>query len=116
MNSSRYVKSILKTEEDIFLIRKKSEPGFWNNIIFGLLSLILNRDKDYFLITNERIVLLVKNKLIINSNYEEFSKIQFNSNNDTISFKNYNSNERQRSLKSLRLSYEEIQKIKKVLN
>ncbi|MEP1488686.1 MAG: hypothetical protein ABJK28_09685 [Algibacter sp.] len=116
MNSLKYINSIHKNERSFFFIKKISESGFWDNTIFGLIQFILNRDKDYFSITNKRIVYLVKNKLIKNSEYSDFSKIKFNSNNDQISFKNLHNQTKAISLRKLRMTYEEIQKLKKTLN
>ena len=116
MNSFKYINSILRNEKEIFIIKKTSERGFLDNTIFGFIHLIRNRDKDYFLITDKRIIYLIKNKIINNSEYINFSKITFNSNSDSISYINKNNDKQNINLRNLRLSYEEIQKIKKFLN
>ncbi|TYA84099.1 hypothetical protein [Seonamhaeicola marinus] len=116
MNSFKYINSILEKEEQKFFLKKASERGFIDNSLIGLLYFILNKDKDYFLITNKRIVCLVKNRLVLNSKYNNFSNIEFNSNNDNIKFENSENKAKSLSLRSFRLSYEEIQKLKKILN
>ncbi len=116
MNSRIYINSILENEKNIFFINKNSESGFWDNTIFGLINLIRYRDKDYFLITDKRIVCLIKNILIKNSKYSDFSKIKFNSNDDSLWFFDDEGKEQRLNLRGMRLSYEEIQKLKKTLN
>ncbi|WP_282134355.1 hypothetical protein [Seonamhaeicola maritimus] len=116
MDSVKYINSILKKEQNIFLLKKSSVPGILDNTLVGLAYLILNRNKDYLLITNKRIVCLVKNRLITNEEYNSFSKIQFNSSSDKIIFENLENKKQNLGLRKFRLSYEEIQKLKQILN
>lgn len=116
MNSLKYIKSILQKENKIFLFKKTSESDILDNTLIGLLYFVLNKDKDYLLITDKRIVHLVKNRLIKNSEYNNFSNIKFNSNSDTIDFENIENEKQILYLRNFRLSYEEIQKLKKAIN
>lgn len=107
---------IIRGEDVIIKIKKKSEISFWQYHILGLLSLFLNNTHDYFFITERRILLVVKKEIITNIEYHDFDKISFNSLNDSLKI-SIKENEKQTiSLKRLRLSYEEIQYLKKKLN
>lgn len=107
--------SIIKDENILLKIRKKSEASFWEYQIIGLLYYFFNIGHDYLIITNKRIIFIIKNELVKNVEYLRFSDIQFNSNNDNLYFKNSQGQAKIISLNRFRPSYEDIQKIKSIL-
>jgi hypothetical protein len=64
MTDLRYVNKILKSEKYYLILKKKSEVGFWNFQFFGILSILLNKDKDYLIITENRILYVFQSKLV----------------------------------------------------
>ncbi|UAB74374.1 hypothetical protein [Mesoflavibacter sp. SCSIO 43206] len=108
--------SLIKDENILLKIKKKSQASFWEYQILGLFYYLFNLSFDYFIITEKKIVYVIKNKLIKIDEYSDFSTLEFNSKNDIFYYKNIDNQEQKLNLKRLRLSYEEIQKIKKVLN
>jgi hypothetical protein len=107
---------IIRGETIIVKIKKKSDISFWQYQILGLLSLFINNSKDYFFITERRVLLIVKNEIITNIQYQNFGKISFNPLNDTLKISIKENEEKIITLKPLRLSYEEIQYLKKKIN
>lgn len=107
---------LIKGEEILIKIKKKSDISFWDYQIMGLLSFFTNNSMDYYIMTNNRILLSIKNNDIINIEYNDFSKVQFNSSNDRLIYLNKNNERQNLSLKKLRLTYEEIQLLKNKLN
>lgn len=116
MNDLEYVKSILKTEKCLLVIKKKSEIGFWDYQMLGLFSFLTRKEKDYLVITEKRIIYVIKNELIKDEEYYKFSKIKFNHFNDTINFVNAENEPCSINIKEFRITYEEIQKLKEILN
>ena len=115
MNSLAYVNTVLQDEKCCLIIVKDAEFSFWEHKSLGGFR-INNINKDYFIITERRILYILKNKTITDSKYLNFSSINFNSVKDTITYIDENDTTTTLSLKSFRLDYEEIQEIKKALN
>ena len=107
---------IIRGETINIKIKKKSDISFWQYHILGLISFLTHNSYDYFFITEKRVLLVIKNELIINIEYENFDKISFNPLNDTLNISFKEKEEQTIPLKLLRLSYEEIQYLKKKLN
>ena len=107
---------IIKEETILLKLKKKSDIGFWQYHILGLLSFFTNNQLDYLFITNKRILILIKDNIVTNIAYTGFEKLKFNSINNTLSFIDTNNQQQQLSLNKLRLTYEEIQQIKKKLH
>jgi len=103
---------IIKEETILLKLKKKSDIGFWHYHILGLLSFFTNNQLDYLFITNKRILILIKDNIA----YTGFEKLKFNSINNTLSFIDTNNQQQQLSLNKLRLTYKEIQQIKKKLH
>ncbi|MCF1190718.1 hypothetical protein LRR18_03900 [Mangrovimonas sp. AS39] len=103
-------------EKHILFIDKKSEVGFWNYQMFGLFSFLLNKKRDCLIITENRIILIIENELVTEIEHDGVLNIKFNPLNDSISFNHPIKNAQALSLRSLRLTYDEIQKIKNVLH
>ncbi|RCW90177.1 hypothetical protein [Winogradskyella arenosi] len=108
--------SIIKNENRLLSLKKKSEISFFEYHILGLLSFFTSKGHDYFIITDRRIVYLIKDKLIKHGEYQSFESIQFNSNNNNLSFKNLKGQTEIINLNKFRPSYEEIQIIKQKLH
>ncbi|WP_179351575.1 PH domain-containing protein [Winogradskyella vidalii] len=106
----------LKDESILLKIKKKTEVSFWEYHFLGLFSFFYNRDSDYLIITNKRIVCIIKEDLIKNVEYKELSSMQFNANNNNLYFKNKEGKKQMFNLNKFRPSYEDIQKIKKLLS
>jgi len=107
---------IIRGENIIVKIKKKSEVSFWEFQILGIFSLFTKQGYDYFFITDKRILFLIKGEIITNIEYNDFNKIIFNSLNDTLKIVTNSDKEQIVSLKKLRLSFEEIQYLKNKLN
>ncbi|WP_156115480.1 hypothetical protein [Psychroserpens sp. Hel_I_66] len=97
-------------------IIKASDIGFWSYQFLGLLSFFFNRGKDFFVITEHKIILLLDDKLIKKIEYLDFSSITFNSASSILNFIDKENRTRNLNLSRLRLTYEEIQYIKSKLN
>lgn len=107
---------IIKGEETLFKIKKKSEIGFWHYQILGLFSYFVNKSSDYLIITDRRILIVIKDEILNNIEYKDFPKIKYNSISGILSFQNTLNKTKNLSLKKLRLTYEEIQLLKKKLD
>jgi hypothetical protein len=106
----------IEEEGILLLIKKKSETSYWEYSIFGILSYFLNYKKDYLIITKKRIVYIIRDEILKNSFYSDFSSIKFNSLNDIMSYKTIDNKNEKINLKNFRITYEEIQKLKEILN
>ena len=115
MSIENNIETFLKHEKELLFIKKKAEIGFWDYQILGLFSFLLNRKNDYLIITDKRVMYGLKDEIIKNIKHEGFNNIKFNSLNDELSLRNEKDENKIINLKGLRLTYEEIQKIKKVL-
>jgi len=107
---------IIKGEEVLVKLKTKSDIGFWEYQIFGILSLFMEKGNDYFIITNKRILISIKENLKSNFIYEDFSKIEFNSKSDVLSFTNENDELKKISLSNFKLEYNDYQFLKNKLN
>jgi len=96
-------------------IKTKSDIGFWQYQLFGWLSLFMERGNDFFIITEKRVLLTIKDQLKYNQEYIDFSKIEFNSNKDMLTFQDVNSNLQKMSLNGLKLDYDDYQYLKQKL-
>ncbi len=71
---------------------------------------------DELIITDKRIILTIANKVICNVVYKDFSTIKYNSMDNRVDFIDINNNKRHIGLKSFRITFDEIQHLKKTLN
>ncbi|PSG91640.1 hypothetical protein [Aurantibacter aestuarii] len=106
---------IIKDEEILVKIKTKSDIGFWQYQLFGWLSLFMERGHDFFLITEKKVLLIIKDELKFNQEYSDFSKIEFNSKSDIVTFQDVNSNLQKMSLTQLKLDYDDYQYLKQKL-
>ncbi len=107
----------LITGEDILIkIKTKSDLGFWQYQLLGLLSLYAKGGNDYFIITNKKILICIKENIKANFSYDDFSKITFNTKSDLLSFMNENNEMQQLSLSEFKLEYDDYQYLKHQLN
>ncbi|RYH75644.1 hypothetical protein EVU94_01410 [Flavobacteriaceae bacterium 144Ye] len=111
--SNKLVDSIIKNEDILIKLVKKSEESLLEHLT--LLGLLTNR-KDILIITNKRILLVSKSKVIKNKEYTNFSKIKFNPLNHNLSFEDNDSLKQFINLNNFRISYKEIQYLKSKLN
>ena len=98
---------LIKGEEVLVKIKTKSDIGFWQYQLFGLLSLFMERGNDYFLISDKRILVSIKDHIKTNRIYNDFSKITFDSKSDRLSFINENNDIETLSLSSFNLEYDD---------
>ncbi len=108
--------NLIADEKILIKVKTKNGVGFWQYQILGLLSLFMDRDNNYFIITEKRVLIIVKNKIELNSIYSDFSKIKFNSKSDMLSFQNKNNETQNISLSALELEYDDYKYIKHQLN
>lgn len=107
--------SNIDREQIILKITKKSDIGFLEYHILGLLSFGLNLGQDSLTITNKKIEYIIKSNLVKSVFFNDFSTLKFNAIKDTISCINLDNKEEFINLKKIRLSYQEIQEIKTTL-
>lgn len=110
-----FFNKLIKGENILVKVKAKSDIGFWQYQIFGILSLFMEKRNDYFIITDKRILLSVKEKIKVNLPYKDFSKIKFNTKTDFLSFLNENNETQKISLSNLKLEYEDYQYLKNKL-
>ncbi len=106
---------IIKNEEILVKLKTKSDIGYWKYQLFGLLSLFMNRENDYFIITNKRIILSIKQNVKVNLMYQDFSSISVDTKKDLIFFKDDKSQPQNISLAQMELDYEDYRYLKSVL-
>lgn len=106
----------IKGEDIIVRIKTKRDTGFWQYQLFGLLSLFMDKGNNYFIITDKRILLCLKESIKSNFTYKDFSKIKFNSKNDLLTFVNENNEKQSISLSDFKLEYQDYQFLKQKLN
>jgi hypothetical protein len=106
---------LIRGEDILVIIKIKSEIGFWQYQFFGFLSLFMERGNDYFIITNKRILISIKNNIKTNSIYSDFSKITFNTKSDQLSFVNETNEIKKVSLSNFNLDYDDYQYLKQRL-
>ncbi|WP_407556182.1 hypothetical protein [Winogradskyella sp. 4-2091] len=107
--------ALINDENILLKIKKKSEASFWEYQILGLLYYFFNLGHDYLIITDKRVLLVIKNDLIKNVDYKLFSSLKFNSNNNNLYVINRQNRKQIINLNRFRPSYEEIQDIKNLL-
>ena len=107
---------LIKGENILVKVKTKSDIGFWQYQIFGILSLFMDRGNDYFIITDKRILLTVKEKIKVNFTYKDFSKIKMNTKTDLLSFQNGNNEVKEISLSGIKLEYEDYRYLKNKLD
>ncbi|WP_439131734.1 hypothetical protein [Polaribacter sp.] len=107
---------ITKGEEILVKLKTRSDIGFWQYQIFGILSLFMEKGNDYLVITDKRIVMCIKEVVKANFMYKDFSKIKINTKTDFLSFLNENNEIQKLSLSNLKIEYEDYQFLKNKLN
>ncbi|MCG1035640.1 hypothetical protein [Polaribacter sargassicola] len=107
---------IIKEEEILVKLKTKRDIGFWQYQLFGILSLFMEKRNDFFIITNKRILISIKENITANIIYKDFSKIKFNTKTDLLSFVNEDNQVKEISLSKLKLEYDDYQFLKNKLN
>jgi len=107
---------LIKGEEILVRLKTKRDIGFWQYQILGILSLFMEKGNDYFIITDKRILMCIKENITANFLYKDFSKIKFNTKTDLLSFVNENNQIKEISLSELKLEYDDYQFLKNKLN
>ncbi|GAB7257140.1 hypothetical protein [Polaribacter sp. OB-PA-B3] len=106
----------IKGEDILVKIKTKSDIGFWQYQVLGILSLFMEKSNDYFIITDKRILVSIKENIKVNFIYKDFSKIKFNTKTDLLSFVNQDNQIEKISLSKLKLEYDDYQFLKDKLN
>lgn len=107
---------LISGEKVIVKIKIKSDIGFWQYQLLGLLSLFTERGNNFFIITDKRIIITQKDSIKHNIEYKDFSKISFNSKSDVLTFFTLNNEEKKLSLSEIKLEYVDYQYIKHQLH
>lgn len=116
MSSLKYVNSILRNENILVVIMKRSEPDFWGHTTIGYIAYVLGKKKDCLIITEKEILYMIRSKLKKKIQYLDFSEIRFNHMNDNIYYKDLDNSDQHIKLDELRITYDEIQYLKSKLN
>lgn len=107
---------LIKGEDVLVKVKTKSDIGFWQYKILGILSLFMERGNDYLIITDKRILISIKENIKANLTYKDFSKIKINTKSDLLSFLNENNEVQKISLSDFKLEYDDYQFLKNKLN
>ena len=76
----------------------------------------MEKSNDYFIITDKRILVSIKENIKFNFIYKDFSKIKFNTKTDLLSFVNQDNQIEKISLSKLKLEYNDYLFLKNKLN
>ncbi|WP_299012276.1 hypothetical protein [uncultured Polaribacter sp.] len=102
----------IKGEDILVKVKAKRDTGFWQYQLLGILSLFIENGNDYFIITDKRIILSVKDEIKVNAVYNDFSKININTKSDILSFQDQNNKVKKISLAAIKLEYDDYQYLK----
>jgi len=114
--NNKGIQEILKSEEGVFILKKKSELSFWRFFLDSFfltnffMNLLFDEKNDYLIITSKRLLIGKENKLIKNISLKEY-KVEFNAIVPEIRYYNDKENRKIR-LTFLMITYEETQEIK----
>jgi hypothetical protein len=106
----------IKGEDILVKLKTKSDIGFWQYQIFGVLSLFMDKGSDYLIITDKRILMCIKEKIKGDFIYKDFSKIKVNTKSDLLSFINEDNEMQKILLSDFKLEYDDYQFLKNKLN
>ncbi|MFI8380153.1 hypothetical protein [Leeuwenhoekiella sp. NPDC079379] len=118
--TKKEINNILKTESGIILLEKKSEQSFFESIFSNMVSVIsalyfLTRKKnDSLILTENRIILIVRNKIYIERIFIGIESLNYNGNKTTLEVIDQNQ-KFSFPLDKLRVTYEESKLIKQKL-
>ncbi len=107
---------LIKGEDILVKLKTKSDIGFWQYQILGILSLFMEKGNDYLIITDKRILMCIKENIRANFMYNNFSKIKINTKSDLLSFLNEDNEMQKISLSDFKLEYDDYQFLKNKLN
>jgi hypothetical protein len=119
--TKKKINNILQTESGIILLEKKSEQSFFETIFSNIISIIsvlyfLKRKKnDSLILTKNRIILIIRNKIFIERIFVGIESLNYNGNKTTLEVNDKNQ-EFSLPLNKLRITYEESKLIKQKLN
>ncbi|AUP78395.1 hypothetical protein [Flavivirga eckloniae] len=104
------------------MIKKTSEGNFSETLmssdksLIGLLFFLKRKKFDYLIITKQRILYIIRNKVIKNVSYSNQSKVNFDLKKNRIEYYDEKQEKEYIELSDLRITLEEIQQIKSILN
>ena len=107
---------LIKGEDILVKLKTKSDIGFWQYQVYGILSLFMEKGSDYFIITDKRILICIREDIKVNFIYKDFSKIKFNTKNDLLNFINEDNEIQKISLSNIKLEYDDYQFLKNKLH
>ena len=111
------IQELFQDEGKVLFIKKRSEISFSEYFFLGFLVFFTKGiEYDYLMVTNHRVVTIKRNQVLVNAEYKNDEKLIFNSIKPEINCIDLDNNKANVGLQFLRLTYEEIQHIKKVLN
>ena len=113
--TKKEINNVLKTE--VILLKKESEQSFFETIfsnwisIFSVLYFFTRKKIDSLIISENRIKLIIRNKVYIEQIFTDIKSLNYNENKSTLEI---NDHDKQFSipLKKLRITYEESNLIK----
>ncbi len=110
------IDTLLKKESGKILLKKKSENTFWEDIKGETVLYFLTRRKfDYLIVTEYRIVLIIRNKLFFERVFNRIENLTYNGIKSTLEVSDQNEKFLV-SLKKFRINYEESKFIKERLS
>ncbi len=118
--TKKEIDNILKTESGIILLEKKSEHSFFESIfsnwisIFSAFYFLTRKKLDTLILTEKRIILIVRNKIYIERIFIGIESLNYNGNKTIIEVTDQNQ-KFSFPLDKLRVTYEDSKLIKQKL-
>ncbi|WP_299765459.1 hypothetical protein [uncultured Dokdonia sp.] len=120
MSLSKNIQRLLKKEAGVILLKKTSKDTTWEflisntNTLATLLYFIIRKKHDYLILTNKRVVLILRNNVVNEYVFNEVSSVSYNGINETLQIKEpdqYVSFH----VEKMRITYDEAKEIRKKL-
>ncbi len=111
------IQELFQDEGKVLFIKKRSEISFSEYFFLGFLVFFTKGiEYDYLMVTNHRVVAIKRNQVLVNAEYKNDEELIFNSIKSEIKGIDLDNNKINVGLEFLRLTYEEIQQMKKIFN
>lgn len=120
MSLSKNIQRLLKKEAGVILLKKTSKDTTWEIILshlHGLATLlyfIIRRKHDYLILTNKRVVLILRNNVVNEYVFNEVTSVSYNGINETLQIKEPNQNV-SFHVEKMRITYDEAKEVRKKL-
>lgn len=120
MSLSKNIQRLLKKEAGVILLKKYSKDNTWEMLLsnlYGLATLlyfIIRRKHDYLILTNKRVVLILRNNVVDEYVFNKIKSAFYNGINETIQLEEPNQYV-SFNVEKMRITYDEAKEIRKKL-